>query len=149
MSLPPTDSAVSTAVDYYRQHCGLPVSIDPCSGRLIVRVGAIAAITAPDALGERVSSSLTAAGIEPGPIIAHTRSRRWTFLLEPDIAFEDYELYAEMYCRSVTVAPNGASVALPVPGDRGDKYRCWKQLPLLAFRPSAALVLEHVRNEVA
>ena len=54
-----------------------------------------------------------------------------------------------MYCRSVTVAPAGASVALPVPGDAGDRYRRWKQLPLTAFCPSSALVLEYVRNEVA
>lgn len=145
----PIDGAVNTAFDYYRQHCGLPVSIDPCSGRLVVRAGAIAAITMPDALGERVSTSLRAAGVEPGSIIAHTRSRRWTFLLEPDIAFDDYELYAEMYCRSVTLAPIGASVALPVPGDPEDGYRRWKHLPFGTFRPSAALVLEHVRNEVA
>ncbi len=145
----PVDSAVNTVFGYYRDRCGLPVSIDPCSGRLVVRAGAIAAITTPEALGQRVSSSLRAVGVEPGPVIVHTRSRRWTFLLEPDIAFDDYELYAEMYCRSVTLAPMGASVALPVPGDPGDSYRSWKQVPAGAFRPSAALVIQHVRNERA
>lgn len=144
----PVDSDMNAVLDYYRKHRGLPVSIDPCSGQLVVKTGAIAAITMPDTLGERVSTSLSAVGTEAGPIILHIRSRRWTFLLEPDIAFEDYALYAEIYCRSVTVAPIGASVALPSPDDPGDRYRRWKQLPLGSFRPSAALVLEHVRNEV-
>ncbi|MEU6559978.1 hypothetical protein [Nocardia nova] len=97
-------------------------------------------------LGKPVLEALVARGIESGPVILHTRTRRWTFLLEPDIAFEDYELYAEMYRRSVTIAPVGASVALPAPTDPEDGYRTWKVLPPSMFRPSAALLVEIIRD---
>ena len=148
----PLESAVDAAFgrrDYYRKRCGLPVSVEPCANRLVVKVVVVAAITMPALLGERVLAALVEGGMEAGPIVLHTRSRRWIFLLEPDIAFEDYELYAEMYRRSVTVAPLGASVALPAPTVPEDGYRVWQHLPLNDSRPSAALVIERVRDEVA
>ena len=100
----------------------------------------------PEALGASVLDTSIARGAVTGPIILHTRSRRWTFLLEPDIPFEDYELYAEMYRKSVTIAPIGASVALPTPSDPEDSYRRWKQLPANASRPSAADLIDLIRE---
>ncbi len=141
----PTDTAFGRR-DYYRKRYDLPASVELYGSRIVVKVGVIAAITMPEALGARVLESLIAGGDEAGPIILHTRSRRWTFLLEPDIAFEDYELYAEMYRRSVTIAPVGASVALPTPTDPEDGYRTWKLLPHSMFRPSAALLIDIVRD---
>ncbi|WP_227979301.1 DNA-directed RNA polymerase subunit beta [Nocardia spumae] len=141
----PTDSAYGRR-DFYRKRYGLPASVEPYANRIVVKVGVIAAITMPEPLGGRVLDALTARGTATGPIILHTHSRRWTFLLEPDIPFEDYELYAEMYRRSVTIAPIGASVALPAPTDPEDGYRVWKQLPPSDSRPSAALVIELIRD---
>ncbi|AHH14935.1 hypothetical protein NONO_c01150 [Nocardia nova SH22a] len=141
----PTDTAFGRR-DYYRKRFDLPASVEPYANRIIVKVGAIAAITMPEILGKWVLEALVARGTESGPVILHTRTRRWTFLLEPDIAFEDYELYAEMYRRSVTIAPVGASVALPAPTDPEDGYRTWKVLPPSMFRPSAALLVEIIRD---
>ena len=132
--------------DYYRKHHDLPAYIEPYAGRLAVKIGEIAAITMPEALGASVLDTSIARGAVTGPIILHTRSRRWTFLLEPDIPFEDYELYAEMYRKSVTIAPIGASVALPTPSDPEDSYRRWKQLPANASRPSAADLIDLIRE---
>ncbi len=141
----PTDTAFGRR-DYYHKRLGLPISVEPYANHIIVKVGVVAAITPPETLGERLLDAMAARGIATGPIILHTRSRRWTFILEPDIPFEDYELYAEMYRRSVTIAPIGAGVALPAPGDPEDGYRVWKQLPPGDSRPSAALVIELVRD---
>ncbi|MEV5648193.1 DNA-directed RNA polymerase subunit beta [Nocardia sp. NPDC052254] len=145
----PPDDVADTAFgrrDHYRKRYGLPASVEPHANRIIVKVGVIAAITMPEPLGIRVLDALSARGAADGPIILHTRSRRWTYLLEPDIPFEDYELYAEMYRRSVTIAPVGASVALPAPTDPEDGYRSWKRLPDNDCRPSAALLVEVVRD---
>ena len=145
------ESAADTAFgrrDYYRKRFGLPASVEPYANRIVMKVGGIAAITMPGQLGEAVLDASAAHGVAGGPIILHTRSGRWTFILEPDIAFEDYELYAEMYRCSVTIAPLGAAVALPVSADHADGYRVWKQLPDGDFRPSAALVIELVRDRV-
>lgn len=134
------------ACDVLRIQHHLPASIDPDTGCVLLKVGEIAAITMPSELGTRVRNTLLARRITPVPIILHTRSRRWTFLLTPDIPFDDYDLYAEMYRASVTVAPLGASVALPTPTDPDDGYRVWKELPSCSFRPSAALLVEVVRE---
>ncbi|PPJ19993.1 hypothetical protein C5E45_31490 [Nocardia nova] len=106
----------------------------------------MAAITTPGALGARVKETLRSRHIPPGPVVLHTRSGRWTFLLKPDLPFDDVDLHAEMYRASVTVAPLGASVALPVPSDAQDGYRSWCELPVDGFRPSAALLLEIIRE---
>ncbi|NKY50079.1 hypothetical protein [Nocardia vermiculata] len=143
--IPHGDNAHSYCGFYRMQH-GLPATIEPYANLIVVKVGAVAAITTPGALGARVRNLLLARQLTPGPIILHTRSLRWTYLLTPDIPFDDYDLYAEMYRASVTVAPLGASVALPTPADPDDKYRVWKELPSGSSRLSAAVLVEVVRE---
>lgn len=127
-------------------HRYLPTSIDAGTGCALLKVGEIAAITMPGALGVRVRDALRARRVTSVPIVLHTCSRRWTFLLTPDIPFDDHDLNAEMYRASVTVAPYGAAIALPTPADTSEGYRVWKELPSDAFLPSAAVVIEVIRQ---
>ena len=147
-NLPTSDSSdlALSRCEFYRTRHDLPASIEPHANRIVVKVGAIAAITTPGEMGARVRNLLLARQLTPGPIILHTRSLRWTYLLAPDIPFDDYDLYAEMYRASVTIAPLGASVALPTPTDPDDKYRVWKELPAGSARLSAAVLIEVVRE---
>ncbi|MTE16251.1 DNA-directed RNA polymerase subunit beta [Nocardia aurantiaca] len=135
-----------TRCAYYRSHCGLQAHVEHQTGRIILRVGTVAAITMPSGLGVRVKGLLAARNVAAGPVISHPRSQRWTFLAAPDIPVFDLLLYAEMYRASVTVAPVGAEVALPSPTNNTDAYRVWNTLPDNDCRPSAALVLEVVRD---
>jgi hypothetical protein len=131
---------------FYRSECRLPAQVKHESGQIILKVGAIAAITMPSELGTRVKGAMHARGIAPGPVIAHPRSRRWTFLADPDIPFDDILLHAEMYRASVTVAPAGAEVALPSPADPTGTHRIWNEPPHGDDRPSAAVLLDVIRD---
>lgn len=146
MSTSDSSDTAHSRCEFYRIRHDLPASIEPHANRIVVKVGAIAAITTPGDLGARVRNLLLSRQLTPGPIILHTRSLRWTYLLTPDIPFDDYDLYAEMYRASVTIAPLGASVALPTPADPEDKYRVWKELPSGSSRLSAAVLVEIVRE---
>jgi hypothetical protein len=135
-----------TRCAFYRRECRFPAQVKSESGQITVKVGAIAAITMPGELGARVKGALRARGIAPGPVIAHPRARRWTFLADPDIPFDDILLHAEMYRASVTVAPAGAEVALPSPADPTGTHRVWNELPHGTDRPSAAALLDVIRD---
>lgn len=81
-----------------------------------------------------------------GPIVAHPRSHRWTFLVRPDRALQSIDLYAEMFRLGVTITPVGGEIALPSPADDVGGYRTWVIPPLDTFRPSGAVVVELVRR---
>ncbi|MGY4102838.1 DNA-directed RNA polymerase subunit beta [Nocardia sp. R16R-3T] len=128
---------------FYRRICGLPAGIHPAAGRIIVKVGVVAAITMPATLGRIVRDDMLFRGLALGPIIAHTRSGRWTFLCRPDLP-DDLELFAELFRIDVSIVPFGGEIALPSPVD-ADDYRSWVVPPRDTYRPSGAVIVAAVR----
>lgn len=132
-----------TRCQYYRLVCGLPAHIDPPAlGWISFNVGSTAAITMPMPLGQQVRGHMQRAGNETGPIIAHTRSSRWTFLIRPDIPEDDNRLFSEMFRLNVHISRCGAAVALPSPAQA---IRDWVEPPHSTFRPSGIAVVEAIR----
>jgi hypothetical protein len=108
---------------FYRNVCGLPARIDPELGRIFIPSGSVGAITVPAQLGAMVRIRMRKLGSPAGPIISHPRSKRWTFLVAPDIP-HDMPLFSELFRLNATLAPIGAQIALPSPADGvGDRFR--------------------------
>ncbi|WP_228835166.1 hypothetical protein [Nocardia abscessus] len=82
-----------------------------------------------------------------GPIISHPRSKRWTFLVVPDIP-HDMSLFAELFRLNATLTPFGAQIALPSPADDvgGGRFRVWAQAPRDSYRSSALAVVGAIRD---
>lgn len=137
-----TDTPVSRCA-YYRR-CGLPAGIHPAAGRIVVKVGLVGAITMPARLGQRVRDDMLYRGCALGPIVAHIRSRRWTFLCRPDVP-DDQPLFTELFRLDVAVVPFGGEIALPSPADAHTPSRTWIVPPRDTFRPSGAVVLDYLR----
>lgn len=139
-----------TRCAFYRRVCDLPARIDPPElGRIIVRADHIAALVMPSALGHAVHTDLQHChrhGAIPalGPVLAHPRSGRWTFLVRPDLP-DDTALFTEMFRLGITITRPGATLALPSPIDRGEHFRRWIHLPHNPFRPSGRTVLDSLR----
>lgn len=130
---------------YYRHTCDLPAGVHPEIGRIVVRAGFVGAITMPAALGQQVRSELAHRRIQPGPIISHVRSGRWTFLIHPDLS-DDVRLFAELFRLNVSIVPRGGEIALPSPVDAHAKYRRWIVPPQNGFRPSGSSIVDTVRS---
>ncbi|MGQ4617467.1 hypothetical protein [Nocardia sp. R7R-8] len=138
------DTPVSRC-QFYRRECGLPAVIDPPElGRIILRAGSVWGVTMPVPLGQRVKAHLQSCGDRLGPIIAHPRSGRWTFLVDPDIRADDMDQYARLFRLDVSIADTGSTIALPSPSP-GGAIRRWIVPPRNAFRPSGRDVLTALR----
>ncbi|MCC3326614.1 hypothetical protein [Nocardia abscessus] len=87
-------------------------------------------------------------GYKLGPILSHPRSKRWTFIIRPDVP-DDVPLFAEMFRLDVSIVRDGGTIGLPSPADRGTKFRAWIVLPDSHVRPSGRLVVRAVRDIVA
>ncbi|MFF7943602.1 DNA-directed RNA polymerase subunit beta [Nocardia gamkensis] len=134
---------------YYRQVCGLPATVDPPQiGRIIVRTGMVWAITMPAVLGQHVKAWMQYHGHELGPILSHPRSKRWTFIIRPDLP-DDVPLFAEMFRLNVSIIRYGGTIALPSPADRGTRFRAWVTRPDTTFRPSGRVIVAAIRGCVA
>ncbi|GAA5068442.1 DNA-directed RNA polymerase subunit beta [Nocardia callitridis] len=129
---------------FYRRTCGLPACVDPTADRIILKAGVVGAITMPDRFGQFVRDDMRFRGAALGPVIAHIRSRRWTFLCRPDLP-TDIHLFAELMRLDICVAPFGADIALPSPSDARTPRRAWVIPPRDTFRPSGAVLLAAVR----
>ncbi|MFI9403615.1 DNA-directed RNA polymerase subunit beta [Nocardia sp. NPDC052316] len=129
---------------YYRRTCGLPAGIQPEAGRIVVKVGLVGAITMPARLGQRVRDDMLFRGCPVGPIMAHIRSRRWTFLCRPDVP-DDTRLFTELFRLDVAIVPFGGEIALPSPTDSHTPSRAWVVLPRDTFRPSCAVIIDYLR----
>ncbi|RJO77280.1 hypothetical protein D5S18_12285 [Nocardia panacis] len=126
----------------YRKEFGLYAIVDPVLGRILLEVGAVGAVVMPAGLGERVRDRLDPAG----PIIAHPRSRRWTFLTGPaDQSCLDSALFAELFRVCASVALPGTRVVLPSPTDERGGYRNWVVAPEADRRPTQAAVIAATR----
>ncbi|WP_280309438.1 DNA-directed RNA polymerase subunit beta [Nocardia abscessus] len=102
------------------------------------------AITMPAVLGQHVKAWMQQRGYKLGPILSHPRSKRWTFIIRPDIP-DETPLFTEMFRLDVSIARDGASVWLPSPADRGTMFRAWIVRPDSHVRPSGHVVVEAIR----
>ncbi|WP_162958499.1 DNA-directed RNA polymerase subunit beta [Nocardia yunnanensis] len=116
-------------------------------GHLVLKADtAVVGFTMPVELGSLVKAEMSAREIPWGPIVAHVRARRWTFLLESDIRWDTgVSLDAEMMRSNVTVVRTGGEIALPSPAPSSIQ-RGWVVEPHDSHLPSAASVLEVTRH---
>ncbi|NKY30629.1 hypothetical protein NG2371_05536 [Nocardia gamkensis] len=134
---------------YYRQVCDLPAEVDPPQvGRIVLGMGVAWAVIMPATLGQDVKVWMQRHHHRIGPIMSHPRSKRWTYLTQPDLP-DDIMLFAEMFRLDVSLVRAGATVALPSPADRGTTFRAWIARPDSAFRPSGSVVVAAIRGCVA
>ncbi|MGV9975141.1 DNA-directed RNA polymerase subunit beta [Nocardia beijingensis] len=130
---------------YYRRECDLPAVIDPPElGRIILRAGYVSGVTMPTRLGQAVKAHMQSRGASLGPVVAHPRSGRWTFLVVADLP-EDDRLFAELFRLDVSVSRCGATIALPSPTASSGAIRQWIVPPRGPYRPSGRVVLEAIR----
>jgi hypothetical protein len=134
----------TTRCRFYRQMCGLPARIQPELG-IVMPAGSVGAITMPHQLGGAVKSHLLTRRSQLGPIVSHPRSKRWTFLVVPDVP-DEVRLFAELFRLNVSVSPMGAQIALPSPTPRSNGFRVWVKPPSDEFRPSGMAVVEAIRE---
>lgn len=134
---------------YYREVCDLPAQVDPPQvGRIVLRMGVAWAVIMPATLGQDVKVWMQRRHHGIGPIMSHPRSKRWTYLTQPDLP-GDITLFAEMFRLDVSLVCAGGTVALPGPADRGTAFRAWVTLPDSPFRPSGSVVVAAIRGCVA
>ncbi|MTE11892.1 hypothetical protein [Nocardia aurantiaca] len=130
----------------YRKDHGLYGVVDSALGRIMLEVGAVGAVTMPANLGQRVRDRLMARH-RCGPIIAHPRSGRWTFLTGPtDDSYHDTALFSDLFRDCVSVALPGSNIVLPSPSDEHSAYRAWTHPPEGDYRPELAEVLAATRE---
>ncbi|MEU2173014.1 hypothetical protein ABZ552_02165 [Nocardia sp. NPDC019219] len=132
---------------HYRESNGLYGLVDPILGRIMLEVGAVGAVVMPAEVGRRVRERLTA-GSEPrpGPIIAHPRADRWTFLTGPtDNSYLDTGLFADLFRVCASIALPGSHIVLPSPTDEHGGYRTWVVAPEGDFRREFAEVIAATR----
>ncbi|GAB2649841.1 hypothetical protein [Nocardia goodfellowii] len=130
-----TQDAIARCRRYRKDH-GLYGLVDPALGRIMLEVGAVGAVVMPAPLGERVRALLARDQASTGPVIAHPRSGRWTFLTGPtDSSFLDTALFSDLFRVCASVALPGTRVVLPSPADEQADYRLWIDPPQRDFRP--------------
>jgi hypothetical protein len=130
---------------FYREAFGLPARVQPELGRILFVSGSVGAITMPAQLGAGVRAHLLDRGVRLGPIVSHPRSKRWTFVIVPDIPDSDMGLFAELFRLNVSVARQGAQIALPSPADGDLGFRVWAHAPRGTYRPRGMVVVEAIR----
>ncbi|WP_280239154.1 hypothetical protein [Nocardia abscessus] len=131
----------------YREDNKLYALVDPILGRIMLEVGAVGAVVMPAVFGRRVRERL-AAGAEsrPGPVIAHPRADRWTFLTGPtDNTYFDTGLFADLFRVCASIALPGSHIVLPSPTDEHGGYRTWIVAPDGDFRREFAEVIAATR----
>ncbi|WP_159920935.1 MULTISPECIES: DNA-directed RNA polymerase subunit beta [Nocardia] len=144
----PYGDTPSSRCAYYRQVCDLPAEVyPPHPGRIVMRTGAVWALTMPASSGRDVHAWMHSHGHRAGPILTHPRSRRWTFLIRPDLS-QEMGLFAEMFRVNVSIVGAGGVVALPGPGQRPGRFREWLSPPRDSFRPSGWTVVAAIRDLV-
>ncbi|MBF6062022.1 DNA-directed RNA polymerase subunit beta [Nocardia terpenica] len=140
-----TDTPVSRS-DYYSRQCGLRVAVRP-GGHIVATatIGQFGGFTMPVGLGTLVKAQMKARNIGWGPIVAHPRARRWTFLVDWDATLDaGPSLDAELMRANVTAVHAGGEIALPSPTP-GSIQREWVINPNNAYRPTASAVLNVIR----
>ncbi|WP_245560410.1 DNA-directed RNA polymerase subunit beta [Nocardia asiatica] len=127
-----------------RRVCGLRARVQPEPGRIMLTADSTATAVTMDAqLAARVRQQLRQTGVRTGPICVHARSKRWSFLVVPDIP-DNIAIYAELFRLSVSVARCGTPIALPAPTNR--RIRDWVDPPTDHYKPSGMAVIHAVRT---
>ncbi|WP_245659965.1 hypothetical protein [Nocardia gamkensis] len=98
----------------------------------------------PAVLGQAVKVWMQNQGYKLGPILSHPRSKRWTFIIRPDLP-DEIPLFAEMFRLDVSIAREGGTIGLPSPADVGTKFRAWIVRPDSHVRPSGHVIVEAIR----
>ncbi|MFC9432459.1 DNA-directed RNA polymerase subunit beta [Nocardia sp. NPDC057030] len=147
---PSHTAALESLCRFYATTCGLPARVLTDLARIEFRAGDIGAVTMPGKIGARVKARLE---VPPNnsvaPIISHPRSKRWTFLVCPDLPSET-GLWPELFRHNVSIVPIGAYIALPaLSADPGVGYREWVDKPTDGFRPRATEIIEAVLSCVS
>ncbi|CAM4132318.1 hypothetical protein NONI108955_10865 [Nocardia ninae] len=96
----------------------------------------------PAHLGDRVRTHLLRRKTPEVPITLHPQSRRWMFLVQPDIAPDDTQLFYDLFHLNVSLVPPGAAITLPSPIEATRDLPHWVTAPCNDFRPSGVLVLD-------
>ncbi|WP_228833925.1 DUF1616 domain-containing protein [Nocardia abscessus] len=99
----------------------------------------------PSSLGQAVKAHMQSKRVRLGPILAHPRSNRWTFLIAPDLPESDTRLFAELFRLDVSVSRTGSTIALPSPTASVGAIRRWIVPPRNRFRPSGREVVAAIR----
>ncbi|WP_327111718.1 DNA-directed RNA polymerase subunit beta [Nocardia sp. NBC_01730] len=134
-----------TRCHFYRRVCDLPAVIEPPHlGRIIMPATHVWALMMPAHLGQAVKIEIHSRNTDLGPILSHPRSRRWTYLVRPDLPDED-RLFAELFRLNISVVREGGTIALPSPGDQCAEFRCWVEPPRCIYRPSGLAVIDAIR----
>lgn len=139
----PSDTLMSRC-RFYREVCGLPARVQPQLRQIFIPSGSVGGITVSAELGASIKVQMQGHGTRPGPIVSHPRSKRWTFLVIPDVPNDDMALFGELFRLNASVARLGARIALPSPADRHG-FRVWVQPPHDSYRPSGLAVIEAIR----
>ncbi len=129
---------------FYREICGLPARVQPELHQIFISSGRVGAITVPAKLGVAVKGHMQSRRVQLGPIVSHPRSKRWTFLVVPDLPDDNLALFGELFRLNASVARVGARIALPSPIGR-HRFRIWVQPPRNSYRPSGRAVVEAIR----
>ncbi|WP_327145254.1 DNA-directed RNA polymerase subunit beta [Nocardia sp. NBC_01327] len=131
---------------YYRQQCGLPVTVRP-GGHIVAKADSdLAGFTMPVELGELVKAEMRTRNVPWGPIVAHVRARRWMFLVDWETRDDiGVSLDSEMMRSNVSVVRPGGEIAFPSPAPSSIQ-REWIVNPNSRHRPSAGTVLEVIRH---
>ncbi|WP_330232897.1 DNA-directed RNA polymerase subunit beta [Nocardia sp. NBC_00508] len=98
----------------------------------------------PGSLGQAVKTEMQCWGTDLGPILSHPRSRRWTYLIRPDLP-DEVSLFAELFRLNVSVVRDGGTIALPSPTGECPGFRHWVEPPRSMYRPSGRAVLDAIR----
>lgn len=143
-----TESTLDRHCRRYREKDLLPAAVDSAGRRILLHVGAThGAVTMPTELGERVLQRLRMSGTA-GPVFAHPRARRWTFLTGPTRhdAFTAAAA-AELFRLYTTVAGTGSQIVLPSAEDEISGYRIWITGPdAFGTRPPQEAVIDAARE---
>lgn len=139
----PSDTLMSRC-RFYREVCGLPARVQPQLRQIFIPSGSVGGITVPAELGASIKVQMQGHGTRPGPIVSHPRSKRWTFLVIPDVPNDDMALFGELFRLNASVARLGTQIALPSPADRHG-FRVWVRPPRDSCRPSGLDVIEAIR----
>ncbi|MEV6657315.1 hypothetical protein [Nocardia fluminea] len=145
----PTASPARYASEY-RSACGLPAAVDPATGQVTMRGGAIVGFMVPADLGTRLRAVLDQAGDGGGPIMAHTRSRTWTFLAQRDSSTEEVrDRTRSWWLDRVSVLTANAVIGLPSPVTIDAEQRVWIVAPHSHLRPTTSTVIAALADILA
>lgn len=115
---------LASALTYYRERLGWPVSINARDRCLLLRTGdLIDALILPAALGQPVAAELCTSMMS-GPISTDDDKWRWTFFTEC-CRRENPELPPDLRSANVRTVPKGGHVMLPP----HPESKLWRQPP--------------------